>query len=137
MTDTSHPFSVERIEDVADERGVDENRLDETLARVQDELDRTDGGYEYSSEFNFGWQDDRATYFYGGDDLWPWLDERLSAPEGLLESARAVHYRTMVEAAADRDEKETVEEMLTDGNEPLVVTNTSEGPPSFEQGDSV
>ncbi|RBI58990.1 hypothetical protein DMJ13_24585 [halophilic archaeon] len=137
MTDPSHPFSVDRIEDVAEERDVDEKRLDETLAQLQSELDRSDGGYEYSSEFNFGWQDDRATYFYGGDDLWTWLGEKLSVPDEFLGPARDVHYRTMVESAAERDEKESVEEMLADGNEPLVVTNTSEGPPSFGQGDSV
>lgn len=137
MTSISHPFSADRVGAVADEYDVDENRLDELLARIQNELDREDGGYEYSSEYNFGWQDDRASYFYGGSDLWEWLEESVPIPDGLLEPVREVHYRAMVDAAAERDERERVEGMLADGNEPLVVTNTSSGPPSFGYSDSV
>ena len=138
MSQTTHPFSADRIEAIANDYGVEAERLEELLARVQDGLDREDGGYEYSSsEYNYGWQDDRASYFYGSADLWEWLRREVPIPEELLDAVRAVHYEAMVESAGERDERESVEEMLADGNEPLVVTNTSEGPPAFGQGDSV
>lgn len=137
MTTASHPFTDDRIESVAGEYGVDASRLDETLASVQDELGRDDGGYEYSSEYNYAWKDDRAAYFYGDDDLWGWIEQEAAVPEELLGPVRETHRRAMLDAAAERGESESVEGMLTDGNEPLVVANTLQGPPAFGQSGSV
>lgn len=137
MTTASHPFTDDRIETVADEHGVDASRLDGTLASVQEELGRDGGGYEYSSEYNYAWKDDQAAYFYGDDDLWEWIEREAAVSAELLKPVRDTHRRAMLDAAADRGEAESVEGMLTDGNEPLVVANTLQGPPAFGQSDSV
>lgn len=132
MTTTSHPFGHDRVVAVANEHGTDEERLDEALADVQRALERTDGGYEYSSEHNYGWHDDDAYYLYG-DGIWETLRTELSASEDVIIAAREVHYRAMSDAARERGEQSAVEEMLADGNALLVVTNTAEGPPRFGQ----
>lgn len=39
----------------------------------------------------------------------------------------------MVESASENDRTETVEETLSDGDEPLVLANTAEGPALYGQ----
>ncbi|NEU58060.1 hypothetical protein [Halorussus sp. MSC15.2] len=134
MTDVQHPFSDDRIAAVADERGVDETDLDSALAAVQDAISRTTGDdeYEYSSQHNYGWRDEEAYYLYG-DGIWETLRGELSLSETVAEAAREVHRRKMVASAEERDERASVEEMLADGTEPLVVVDTASQPPLYGQ----
>lgn len=131
-----HPFSSDRVADVAGERGVDESDVTETLERIQDALERTEDTYEFSSQHNYGWHDEDAYYLYG-DGIWTTLREQLSLSEDRIAAAREVHRRAMVDSAAERDREGTLEEMFEEGNEPLVVENDGEGPPRFGQGFSV
>lgn len=131
-----HPFSSDRVADVAGERGIDEADVIETLERIQDALERTEDTYEFSSQHNYGWHDEDAYYLYG-DGIWTTLREQLSLSEDRVAAAREVHRRAMVDSAAERDRQETLEEMFEEGNEPLVVENDGEGPPRFGQGFSV
>ena len=139
MTTATHPFPDERIETVASERGVPVEELSDLLDRIEGAItrdssdrSRSGGGYEYSSEHNYGWRDDDAYYLYG-DGVWERFDRTLSPDADLLDAARAVHREAMLDAAGARGERETVEGMFADGNEPLVVTNTAEEPPRFGQ----
>lgn len=133
MTPTPHPLSRDRIANVANEHDVDEAELDEALGRVQHELERTDETYEYSSHHNYGWQDDEAFYCYGTDGLWERLEQECSFSGDLRTAVYEVHYRKMVESASENDRTETVEETLSDGDEPLVLANTAEGPALYGQ----
>ena len=132
MTTATHPFPGERIEAVASKHGVPAEELSDLLGRIEGAITRDGGGYEYSSEHNYGWRDDEAYYLYG-DGVWETFDRTLSPDADLLDAARAIHRGAMLDAAEARDERETVEGMLADGNEPLVVTNTAEEPPRFGQ----
>lgn len=133
MTDP-HPFERNRVEAVADERGADDADLDAALAEIQDAIAReeTDGQYEYSSQHNFGWRDD-GSYFLYGDGIWDTLGDELSLSDSTVGTAREVHRRAMVAAAGERDERESVEKMLADGTEPLVVVDTASDPPLYGQ----
>ena len=134
MNTTDHPVSEDRTASLADERGVAVGELDDALARVQRSIAREDDGpeYEYSSRHNFGWEGEDAYYLYG-DGVWEVLGENLSFSDGLRDAAREVHREAMLESAADRGERETVEGMFADGNEPLVVANVASEPPLFGQ----
>ena len=139
MSTTDHPFERERVETVADESGLEADQLEEALTSVQRAIardaDDSNAEYEYSSQHNFGWADDDAFYLHG-DGIWGTLADELSLSEDLASAAREVHRRTMLDAAEesdDRTERETVEEMFSDGTEPLVVTNTGREPPLFGQ----
>ncbi|MFC4451528.1 hypothetical protein [Halorussus aquaticus] len=134
MTDVQHPFSDDRIAAVADERGADETDLDRALADVQDAISRDTGDdeYEYSSQHNYGWRDEEAYYLYG-DGIWETLRKELSLSETVVEAAREVHRREMVASAEERGERASVEEMLADGTEPLVVVDTASQPPLYGQ----
>ena len=134
MSTTDHPFSRDRIETVAGEHDVDAEDLDEALTRVQRAIAKaeSDSEYEYSSQHNFGWDDGDAYYLYG-DGVWDTLGSELPSSEEHLAAAREVHRRAMLESASDRDERESVEEMLDGGTEPLVVTSTSRDPPLYGQ----
>lgn len=136
VTDHQHPFSSDRVADAADEYDADESEIAETLERVQEAMERTDDTYEFSSQHNYGWHDDDAYYLYG-DGIWTTLREQLSLSEENLAAARAVHRSAMVDSAAERDRRDSLEEMFEEGNEPLVVENDGEGPPRFGQGFSV
>jgi hypothetical protein len=133
MSDVQHPFDRDRIGAVADESGVDESDLDAALDAVQEGIsrERGDGEYEYSSQHNYGWRDD-AYYLYG-DGIWNTLGEELSASEDVLSAAREVHRREMVESAAKRGERDSVESMFDEGTEPLVVVDTASDPPLYGQ----
>jgi hypothetical protein len=130
MSDINHPFSGDRIAEVADERGVGETTLDDVLARIQDGLARNDDEYEYSSQHNFGWRDEEAYYLYG-DGIWETLREGLSLSDGEADAAREVHRREMVTSAEDRDEREALDGMFAEGTEPLVVVDTASDPPLY------
>lgn len=134
MPETRHPFSDERVATVADETRVPADDLDDALARVQDAIarDERDDEYEYSSEHNFGWHDDEAYYLYG-DGIWETLRGELSLSADLADAAREVHRRSMMESAEERGDRESFEEMLADGTEPLVVIDTASDPPLFGQ----
>lgn len=134
MSTTEHPFERERVEAVADERGLDPDDLDDALTRVQEAIakDDSESEYEYSSQHNFGWEDGEAYYLYG-DGIWGTLREELSLSADRAGAAREVHRRAMSESAADRGERESVEEMFEAGTEPLVVTNTASDPPLYGQ----
>lgn len=133
-----HPFSSDYVADAAGEHGIDEADVDETLGRIQDALERSgsEDAYEFSSQHNYGWHDENAYYLYG-DGIWTTLREQLSLSEDRVAAARDVHRRAMVDSAAERDRKQSLEEMFEEGNEPLVVKNDGEGPPRFGQGFSV
>ena len=134
MSTTDHPLSRDRVESLADERGVAAGELDDALTNVQRSIarDGAESGYEYSSRHNFGWKDEDAYYLYG-DGVWEALGDDLSLSDDLRDAAREAHREAALESAADRGERETVEEMLDDGNEPLVVTNVASEPPLFGQ----
>jgi hypothetical protein len=134
MSSSDHPFSDGRIAEVVEEHGVDDVELDEALARVQQAIarDRRESAYEYSSQHNFGWEDENAFYLYG-DGIWETLREELSLSTDLVGAAREVHRRAMLESAEARDNRESVEEQFAEGVEPLVVTNTGREPPLFGQ----
>ena len=74
MSGSDHPFSDGRIVEVAEAHGVDEFDLDGALTRVQQAIarDRRESAYEYSSQHNFGWEDENAFYLYG-DGIWETL----------------------------------------------------------------
>ncbi|WP_135827162.1 hypothetical protein [Halorussus ruber] len=130
MSDTNHPFSEDRIAAVADERGVSEESLDDALARIQDAVSRNDDEYEYSSQHNFGWRDEEAYYLYG-DGIWETLRSELSLSDDEAEAAREVHRREMVASAEDRDGREALDGMFSEGAEPLVVVDTASDPPLY------
>jgi hypothetical protein len=134
MSTTEHPFARDRLEAVAGDRDVDAEDLDEVLTRVQRAIakDESDTEYEYSSQHNFGWEAGDAYYLYG-DGIWETLGDELDLSDDHLAAAREVHRRTMLESAAERDERESVEEMFDDGTEPLVVTSTARDPPLYGQ----
>lgn len=132
MTDTDHPFSEDRIAEVADERGRDAEDLETVLASVQDAIARNESEYEYSSQHNFAWRDDEAYYLYG-DGIWATLRSELSLSDDEMESAREVHRRKMLASAEERGERDSLEEMFAEGTEPLVVVDTAEDPPLYGQ----
>ena len=129
---TASPFPRDRIERVATEQGVSAEELGDLLDRIQRALARDESGYEYSSEHTYAWRDEEAYYLYGAG-IWETFDRELSPGSALLDAAREVHRRAMLEAAEARGERGTVEGMFADGSEPLVVTNTAEEPPLFGQ----
>lgn len=129
---TTHPFTEDLVTAVADEHGVDREKLDTALDRIQRGIERGDGQYEYSSEHSFGWSDDEAFYLYG-NGIWETLGEQLSLDPDLLDPARTVHRRRTIESAERRDEERSVGKRLTEDTESLVVANTAEGEPLFGQ----
>lgn len=119
---TGHPFPTAVVREVATETGVSTDRLVEMSRDLQAHLERDDGGYEYSSRHNYGWQDEDAYYVYGSADAWESFADDLSLTETEASALRELHYRTMLESAAADGRERRVREMLDDGNEPIVVS---------------
>ncbi|WP_232686328.1 hypothetical protein [Halobacterium zhouii] len=128
-----HPFSDDLVGTVADERSVDRADLRAALEDVQRRFERDDGGYDYSSEHNYGWDDGQLAYLYGSEHVWQAIQDDLGLSDEMAGAARAVHERAMLESASTRDNDETVREMLEGENEPLAVADRSDGPPRFGQ----
>ena len=129
---TDHPFPRDVVAAVAEEYDTSPDDVDDTLAAVQNAIERGDETYEYSSQHTFGWENDEAFYLYA-DGIWGTLDDELELGAERLEPARAVHRRYMLESAEERGEASSVEEQFDDGLDALVVTNTADGDPLFGQ----
>ena len=123
----THPLPDATVTDVADEHAVDLDDLEACLDDIQASMEREGGEYEYSTQHNFGWQDDDAYYFYGSEHIWSTFRDELDHDEDVVAAARAVHRQAMLRSAEKRDEADNVREMLSDGNEPLVVANIDGG----------
>ena len=123
----SHPLPDATVTDVADEHAVELDDLEDCLDDIQASMEREGGEYEYSTQHNFGWQDDDAYYFYGSEHIWTTFRDELDHDEAVVAAARAAHRQAMLNSAEERDDADNVREMLSDGNEPLVVANIEDG----------
>ena len=129
---TDHPFPRGVVAAVAEEYDTSTDDVEDTLAAVQDAIERGDGKYEYSPQHTFGWSDEDAFYLYG-EGIWGTLGDQLELADDRLEPARDVHRRYMLDSAERRGEADTVEEEFAEGATALVVTNTADGDPLFGQ----
>ena len=129
---TDHPFPRDVIAAVAEEYDTSTDDVDDTLAAVQDAIERGDGKYEYSTQHTFGWSDEDAFFLYS-EGIWRTLGDQLSVADDRLEPAREVHRQYMLDSAERRDDADTVEAEFENGASALVVTNTADGDPLFGQ----